>query len=40
MSNNDADNVNTETETEKKLPQKRFYRQRAHANPMADHSFT
>ena len=22
-----------------KLPQKKFYRQRAHSNPMADHSF-
>jgi len=21
------------------LPQKRYYRQRAHSNPMADHSF-
>ena len=25
--------------TAAKLPQKKFYRQRAHSNPMADHSF-
>lgn len=26
-------------ETEIQLPQKRFYRQRAHSNPIADHCF-
>jgi hypothetical protein len=30
---NDADN-------EAKLPKKKFYRQRAHANPFADHDLT
>ena len=28
-----------ETEAEAKLPQKKFYRQRAHSNPIADHCF-
>ena len=26
-------------EVEAKLPQKRYYRQRAHSNPIADHCF-
>lgn len=28
------------TELSLSLPQKRFYRQRAHSNPIADHCFT
>ena len=28
-----------DTEVEAKLPQKKFYRQRAHSNPIADHCF-
>ena len=30
---------NLEGEGEAKLPQKRYYRQRAHSNPIADHCF-
>jgi hypothetical protein len=33
----DSDSVGTELVA--KLPQKKYYRQRAHSNPMNDHSF-
>lgn len=31
--------MSVETEESVRLPQKRFYRQRAHSNPIADHCF-
>jgi len=35
----DSDNDQLSPKVEVKLPQKRFYRQRAHSNPMSDHVF-
>lgn len=34
------DQVEEKQETNVKLPQKRYYRQRAHSNPIADHYFS
>ena len=39
MSENKRPVEEMETESEAKLPQKKFYRQRAHSNPIADHCF-
>jgi len=36
---NPDSNSNPNSNSEVRLPQKKFYRQRAHSNPMADHSF-
>lgn len=33
------DNGDLRTEEMPELPQKKYYRQRAHANPMSDHDF-
>ena len=37
----DSDNsdINSQNKNEVSLPQKKFYRQRAHSNPLNDHSF-
>jgi hypothetical protein len=37
----DSDNsdTNNQNKNEVSLPQKKFYRQRAHSNPLNDHSF-
>lgn len=34
-----TDNDNVESTQVVSLPQKRYYRQRAHSNPIADHCF-
>ena len=39
MSENKRPVEEMETESEVKLPKKKFYRQRAHSNPIADHCF-
>ena len=39
MSENKRPVEEMDTESEAKLPQKKFYRQRAHSNPIADHCF-